>query len=54
MEQKVIHKELSEAVLGAAFAVHNGLGPGLLESAYDGAMAVELMHRGLTFQRQVV
>ena len=54
MEQKVIHRELSEMVLGAAFAVHNTLGPGLLESAYEGAMAVELKHRGLEFQRQVV
>ncbi len=40
MESKVICKELSEAVIGAAFAVHNTLGPGLLESAYEGAMAV--------------
>jgi len=34
----LIHRELSEKVLGAAFAVHNALGPGLLESAYEGAM----------------
>ena len=54
MESKVICKELSEAVIGAAFAVHNILGPGLLESAYEGAMAVELTYRGLPFQRQVV
>ena len=54
MESKVICKELSEAVIGAAFAVHNALGPGLLESAYEGAMAVELTYRGLPFQRQVV
>ena len=54
MESKVICKELSAAVIGAAFAVHNALGPGLLESAYEGAMAVELTYRELPFQRQVV
>ena len=54
MEQKILHKGLSEQVLGAAFTVHNALGPGLLESAYEGAMAVELKHVGRSFQRQVV
>ena len=39
-----IHKELSDKVLGAAFTVHNALGPGLLESAYEGAICVELKH----------
>ena len=29
----LIHKEISDKVLGAVFAVHNVLGPGLLESA---------------------
>ena len=50
----LIHKELSDHVLGAAFAVHNALGPGLLESAYEGALCVELRHRGLRFARQEV
>lgn len=43
---------LSRSVLGAAFAVHNALGPGLLESAYKVAMCVELRHRGPSFERQ--
>ena len=51
---RLAYEELSRAVLGAVFAVHNGLGPGLLESAYEGAMAVELKYRGLRFERQVV
>ena len=38
----LIHKELSDTVLGAAFTVHNALGPGLLESAYEGALCVKL------------
>lgn len=41
-------------LLGAAFAVHNALGPGLLESAYEGALVIELRHRGLDFERQQV
>ena len=50
----LVHKELTEKVLGAAFAVHNTVGPGLLESAYEGALCVELAYRGLRFERQSV
>ena len=50
----LIHKELSDQVLGAVFSVHNVLGPGLLESAYEGALVIELKHRGLRFERQQV
>ena len=50
----LIHKELSDKVLGAAFTVHNVLGPGLLESAYEGAICVELKHLGLNVERQPV
>ena len=49
----LVHKDLSDNVLGGAFAVHNALGPGLLESAYEGAICVELKHRGLSVERQV-
>jgi GxxExxY protein len=50
----LIYKELSNIVLGAAFSVHNVLGPGLLESAYEGALVIELKHQGLAFERQQV
>ena len=50
----LIHKELSDRVLRAAFTVHNVLGPGLLESAYEGAICVELKHLGLSVERQPV
>jgi GxxExxY protein len=49
-----IHRELSDKVLGAAFAVHNALGPDLLESAYEGALCVELRHNGLGLERHEV
>ena len=45
--------KLARATIGAAIAVHRDLGPGYLESVYEEALAVELRHRGLTFERQV-
>src|SRR4030043_53924 len=50
----LLHKELSNKVLGMAFSVHNILGPGLLESAYEGAFCVELARAGLPVERQKV
>ena len=44
---------LSEAVIGAAIAVHRELGPGLLESAYEACLEFELLDRGFRVQRQV-
>ena len=45
---------LSEAVIGACIEVHTILGPGLPESAYEEALAVELAHRGVAFERQAL
>ena len=44
---------LSRRTIGAAIEVHRCLGPGLLEAAYEAAMAVELELRGLRVERQV-
>ncbi len=44
--------EISKAVIGAAIEVHRHLGPGLLESAYEQALAHELGLRGLRTARQ--
>ncbi|MDQ7778331.1 MAG: GxxExxY protein [Planctomycetota bacterium] len=44
--------ELSNRIIGAAIEVHKHLGPGLLESAYEEAMAFELTEVGLAFERQ--
>lgn len=46
--------ELSREIIGAAIAVHRGLGPGLLESAYEACLAYELTDRGLQVAQQVV
>jgi len=51
---ELLYKELSDKVLGMAFSVHNILGPGLLESAYEGAYCVELSRAGIPFERQRV
>lgn len=45
--------EIGTAVLEAAFKVHTALGPGLLESVYEAALAWELAQRGLEARRQV-
>lgn len=39
-------ERIGKAVLDAAFHVHSVLGPGLLESVYEAALAVELKKRG--------
>ena len=44
--------ELSNQIIGAAIEVHKQLGPGLLESAYEGALACELSMQGIPFERQ--
>lgn len=43
---------LTEQVIGAAIEVHRELGPGLLESAYQRAMAYELTLRNIPFEEQ--
>jgi GxxExxY protein len=43
---------ISEAVIGAAVAVHRELGPGLLESAYEACLEFELLDRGFVVERQ--
>ncbi len=50
--REIIKKELSDRVIGMAYTVHNHLGPGLLESAYEGAFCIGLRHAGIPFERQ--
>lgn len=45
--------EVSGQIIDAAMHVHSTLGPGLLESAYEGCLAFELVSRGLHVQRQL-
>jgi GxxExxY protein len=43
---------VAQQVVDAAFRVHTRLGPGLLESVYEAALAYELEKRGLSITRQ--
>lgn len=47
------YDELTEQIIAAAIEVHRVLGPGLLESIYEEALAVELQLRGIECRRQV-
>jgi len=40
-------------VIGAAIEVHRELRPGVLESAYEECLAIELSRSGIAFARQV-
>jgi len=45
--------EITGIVVDAAYKIHVGLGPGLLESVYEAVLARDLERRGLRVQRQV-
>ena len=45
--------EISYAISGAAFKVHSILGPGLLESVYETALAYELRNEGFSLLTQL-
>lgn len=45
--------EISSIVIGVAIELHKSLGPGLLESAYENALAYDLREKGLDVKQQV-
>jgi len=47
------NRELTERVIGCAYAVFNALGAGFLESVYEQALLIELRHAGLEAISQV-
>ena len=51
-EDRYVHKQLPERIIGAAIEVHRSLGPGLLESVYEECLAYEFQHCGIQFTRQ--
>ena len=44
---------ITEKIIGCGIEVHRGIGPGLLESAYEECLCYELSQQGLKFERQV-
>ena len=45
-------KETTEKIISCAIEVHKTLGPGLLESLYEEALAYEFELRGIKYERQ--
>jgi len=45
--------EISYKIIGVAIKLHKNIGPGLLESAYENALAYDLVATGLTVKQQV-
>lgn len=43
---KLLHRDITEKIIGAAFEVHRELGYGFLERVYERSMQVELIRRG--------
>jgi GxxExxY protein len=43
---KLLHREVTEKIIGASFEVHRELGYGFLERVYERALQVELIRRG--------
>lgn len=52
MDTALIHKELTESIIGAAMMVLNALKPGLDEKLYEAALAIELQKRKHRVERQ--
>lgn len=50
---ELIHKDLTDRIIGSAIEVHRTLGPGLLESVYESCLAYELENADLRVQRQL-
>ncbi len=48
-----IENDISYDIRGAAFKVHSALGPGLLESVYEIALAYELRQLGYDIKTQI-
>jgi GxxExxY protein len=44
---------ITNAIIGAAIAVHRELGPGHLEAIYGRALGIEFEHRGIAFQKEL-
>ncbi len=53
LDSKMNLNQLSKVVLDSAFEVRKTIGPGLLESAYEAALAYEIRQRGVAVKRQV-
>ena len=49
-EKAFPHKEITEAIIGAAFEVYNQLGYGFLHRVYQNALQIELIRRNFQIE----
>src|SRR5438067_13776060 len=49
---KLLHRAVTQAIIGAASEVHSELGYGFLERAYQRALQVELNRRGFSAEME--
>ena len=47
----MLHKELTEQIIGRAYAVNNSRGTGFLEKVYEQALMLELEASGLNLEK---
>ena len=48
----IVYKEEAYKIMGAAFKVYNGLGPGFLEAVYQEALEIEFQKQGIPYERE--
>jgi|SRR5687767_11054493 len=48
----MLHKEITERVIGCSMQVHTTLGNGFQEVIYQRALALEMNYKGLNFKRE--
>jgi GxxExxY protein len=53
MFEETPENKITEKIIGCAIEVHKGLGPGLLESAYQECLCYELAQVGLMFEYEL-
>ena len=52
MDNNYPHKNITNKIIASAIEVHSNLGPGLLESVYEEALAIEFKLRNISFENQ--
>ncbi|MCO6474943.1 MAG: GxxExxY protein [Melioribacteraceae bacterium] len=53
MQSDKVENNISNKIIGCAIELHKNLGPGLLESAYENALAFDLREMGFEIKQQV-
>ena len=53
MDNGLIHRDLTNKIIGVFYEVYNELGFGFLESVYEDAMVIALEESGLQVEQQV-